>query len=98
MITWSISQMQRKADDGFVIHVWYRVDDIDGSYSSVATGECDYTQTEDNFIPYEDLTQDVVVGWVKESLSADNVTSIEAGLDAQITAKKAVVNGVPWSN
>ena len=98
MITWAISQMQRKADDGFVIHVWYRVDDVDGSYSSVATGECNYTQTEDNFIPYEDLTQDVVVGWVKESLGADNVTSLEAGLDAQITAKKAVVNGVPWSN
>jgi hypothetical protein len=98
MIIWSISQMQRKADDGFVIHVWYRVDDIDGIYSSVVTGECDYTQSGDNFIPYEDLTQDIVVGWVKESLSADNVTSIEAGLDAQITAKKAVVNGVPWSN
>ena len=98
MITWAISQMQRKADDGFVIHVWYRVDDVDGSYSSVATGECDYTQTEDNFIPYEDLTQDVVVGWVKESLGAGNVTSLEASLDAQIVAKKIVVNGVPWSN
>ena len=98
MITWSISQMQRKADDGFVVHVWYRVDDVDGSYSSVATGECDYTQTEDNFIPYEDLTQDVVVGWVKESLGAGNVTSLEEGLDARIAAEKTVANGVPWSN
>ena len=97
MITWSISEMQRKEDDGFVIHVWYRVDDVDGGYSSVATGECDYAQTEDAFAPYEDLTEELVVGWVKESLGAENVTALEDNLDAQIAAKKAVAHGVPWS-
>jgi hypothetical protein len=97
MITWNIQQMQRKETDGFVIHVWYLVSDIDGIYSSVATGECDYTQSGDTFIPYEDLTQDMVIGWVKESLGAENVAALEANLDAQIAAKKAVIDGVPWN-
>jgi hypothetical protein len=96
MITWSISQMQRKEDDGFVIHVWYRVDDVDGDYSSVATGECDYTQSGDTFVPYDQLTQEQVIGWVKESLGADTVTSLEAGLDVQIAAQKQVALGMPW--
>jgi hypothetical protein len=98
MITWTISEMQRKETDGFVIHVWYRVDDVDGDYSSVATGECDYTQTGDTFVPYDDLTQEMVVGWVQESLGSENVTALENNLDAQIAAKKAVINGVPWTN
>ena len=98
MITWTISSMQRKADNGFVIHVWYRVDDTDGTYSSVATGQCEYMQTSDTFVPYDQLTQDMVVGWVKDSLGADNVAALEAGLDEQIAAQKQVENGVPWSN
>ena len=97
MITWSISEMQRKEDDGFVIHVWYRVDRVDGDYSSVATGECDYAQTEDAFAPYEDLTEEMVIGWVKESLGAENVVALEDNLEAKIAAKKAVAHGVPWS-
>ena len=96
MITWTISEMQRKETDGFVIHVWYRVDNVDGEYSSVATGECDYVQTGDTFVPYEDLEQDDVIGWVQESLGENIVASIESGLNNQIAAKKAVVNGVPW--
>ena len=46
MITWNISEMQRKETNGFVTHVWYRVDNVDEEYSSVATGECDYIQTD----------------------------------------------------
>jgi len=96
MITWTISQMQRKADDGFVIHVWYRVDDVDGQYSSVATGECDYTQTGPDFVPYDELTQDMVVGGVKDSLGGEQVAALEANLDAQLDAQKQVALGMPW--
>ena len=97
MITWTISEMQRKETDGFVLHVWYRVDNVDEPHSSVATGQCDYTQTGDSFIPYDDLTHEMVVGWVKESLGAENVAALEDNLEAKIAAKKAVAHGVPWA-
>ena len=96
MITWNISEMQRKETNGFVTHVWYRVDNVDGEYSSVATGECDYIQQEGTFVPYDDLEHDDVIDWVQESLGEETVAAIEAGLDAQIAAKKVVVRGVPW--
>ena len=96
MITWNISEMQRKETNGFVTHVWYRVDNVDEEYSSVATGECDYIQTEGTFVPYEDREHDDVIDWVQESLGEETVAAIEASLNAQIVAKKAVVIGVPW--
>lgn len=97
MISWTISEMQRKETNGFVTHVWYRVTNADGEYSSVTTGECDYIQEENTFTPYDDLEQDAVIDWVQESLGKETVAAIEASLDAQIVAKKAVVRGIPWN-
>ena len=98
MITWSISQMERKEVNGFVIRVYYSAIAVDGNYSSSFPGVCNYTQSGDTFIPYEDLTQDEVIGWVKESLGADKIISVEAELDADIAAQKQFVVGVPWPN
>jgi len=39
------------------------------------------------FIPYPDLTNDIVIGWVQNALGANRVTSIYANLDAQIEAQ-----------
>lgn len=36
------------------------------------------------FIPYPDLTNDIVIGWVQNALGTNGVTSIYACLDAQI--------------
>ena len=39
------------------------------------------------FIPYADLTNDIVVGWIEAQLGEDRVNSIYACLDAQIAAE-----------
>ena len=36
------------------------------------------------FIPFEDLTNEIVVGWTKEAIGADQVQAIEDGIAAQI--------------
>jgi hypothetical protein len=36
------------------------------------------------FIPYADLTNDIVIGWVKSALGPDRVASIEESLSIQI--------------
>jgi hypothetical protein len=40
--------------------------------------------TDRPFIPYADLTNDIVVGWIQDALGENGVDSIEANLDAQI--------------
>jgi len=92
---WNIQQMDRLTSDGFVITVHYNVSAVDGDYSASTYGTVSYTQEGKIYIPYADLTEAEVVGWVQESLGKDTV---EEGLAAQIEAQKNPVqeSGVPW--
>ena len=49
-------------------------------------------------VPFADLTEDTVVGWVKDKLGADKVANIEAQLQAQLDEQTAPTkaSGVPW--
>ena len=92
---WSINQMDRLTLDGFVVTVHYNVSAVDGDYSASTYGTCGYTQESETFVPYADLTQAIVVGWVKETLGQETV---EASLQSQIDAQKNPVqqSGLPW--
>lgn len=92
---WSIVQMDRLTSDGFVVTVHYNVSAFDGEYSASTYGTCGYTQESESFVPYADLTQEVVVGWVQTSLGKDTV---ETSLQSQIDAQKNPVqeSGLPW--
>jgi len=93
---WTISQMDRLTADGFVTTVHYNVTATDDTYSASTYGTVGYTQEQgESYIPYADLTEATVVGWVQTSLGKDTV---EANLQSQIDAQKAPVkaSGLPW--
>ena len=95
--TWSIQQMDRLTSDGFVVTVHYNVSAVDGDYSASTYGTVGYTeQPGEQYVPYDQLTEQQVVGWVQESLGKDTV---EASLDSQIEAQKNPVqeSGMPWA-
>jgi len=96
--TWSISQLERETADGFVFTAHYTVSANDGTYSSGAYGSIGFEKP-DTLVPFADLTEEVVVGWVKSQLTAEKVTEVEAALQAQLdeqtTPTKA--SGTPWS-
>jgi hypothetical protein len=93
--TWNVVQMDRKSADGFVTTVHYNVSAVDGEYTASTYGTVGYTE-EGAFTPYSQLTEAVVVGWVKESLGQ---ATVEEALAAQITAQKNPVSesGLPWA-
>ena len=98
--TWGINTLERETDDGFVFTAHYTVDANDGTYSSGAYGSVGF-QRPDNLIPYADLTEATVIGWVKEALGGDEkVAEIEAALQEQLNQQHAPTkaNGVPWNN
>ena len=99
--TWEVNTLQRELADGYVNKVIYRVKGSDGTYETRATGEVELEKPE-TLIPYKDLTEEKVIGWVKAKLEADNagtVANIEAAIDANIAAQKTPVYGTgkPWS-
>ena len=93
---WSIAQLERNTADGFVVTVHYRVNAVDGDYSASTYGTVGYTQSEESFTPFDELTEETVIGWVQNSLGKDE---IEANLASQIEAAKApaTVAGMPWN-
>jgi hypothetical protein len=97
--TWAVANLERETLDGFVFVAHYTIAANDGTYSSSAYGSIGFERPE-NLIPYADLTEELVIGWVKEALGGDEkVAEIEAALQAQLDEQHSPSKaaGVPWS-
>jgi len=97
--TWNIANLERETEDGFVFTAHYTVSAADETYSSSAYGSIGFERPE-SLIPFADLTEDLVVGWVKEALGGDEkVAEIEAALQSQINEQRTPTkaSGTPWA-
>jgi hypothetical protein len=109
--TWSVPDMQHMDSDGGVFLVyWSMVAASDGtpSYTASEGGKlrCTYDASAAGFIPYADLTEADVLGWVYASLVEGEETPdeakarVEADRDSkvqkQIDAAATTESGVPW--
>jgi hypothetical protein len=94
MVTWNISQLDRQTSDGFVTTAHWQATATDGDYSASVINTCSWSEGTPT-IPYDNLTQEQVLGWVWESVDKD---ATESSLNAQIEAQKNPVSasGVPW--
>jgi uncharacterized lipoprotein NlpE involved in copper resistance len=99
MANWSISLLEynNDADKGVVIAHW-RVTEEDGEYtaSSYGTASFEPDASADGYVAYDSLTEETVIGWVKDSM---DYAEVEAGLTANIEAQKtpATLAGMPWA-
>lgn len=104
-ITWKIEQLncyptkEEQTDVVFTVH--WRVNGTDGTYDATNYGTIAVTYAADaSFTPYANLTQDQVIGWVKDSMGTDMVADIEAGIGVRIAnlANPPVISpALPWS-
>ena len=105
--TWKVANLERNLPENKVYTVHYTVnalsDTVDpnsesgGFYSAGAYGSVGLNG--EVTIDFANLTEEVVVGWVKEALGgAEKVAEIEAALQAQIDERIAPTKaaGVPW--
>lgn len=96
--TWTISQLERHTADGIVFTVHYTVNAEDGTYTSGAYGSLGLEQPEGDIIPFADLTEELVIGWVKDKFGPEKVAEIEAALQAQLDEQRhpSKASGMPW--
>jgi hypothetical protein len=95
---WKIANLERETADGFVYNAHYTISAEDGTYSSSAYGSIGLERPE-SLVPFDDLTEDMVVGWVKDKLGDEKVAEVEVALQAQLDEKHAPTKaaGMPWS-
>ena len=94
-ITYTIDNLDRQTSDGLVTTAHWRVSAVDGEHTAGAYGSVGFTRGDD-FTPFEELTEEQVLGWVKSQLE---VAEIEASLASQIEKQKNPVtaHGLPWT-
>jgi len=96
--SWKIANLERETADGFVFTVHYTVSAEDDTYSAGAYGSIGLERPEE-LIPFDQLTEEIVVGWVKEKFGEEKVEEIEQALQSQLDEKHAPTrqSGVPWA-
>lgn len=111
-VTWSISDMVRDAATGGVKTVYWSCVAADDTHTECTATEggklrCEPDAEAADFVAYEDLTEEVVLGWVYASLIEGEETADEAKariaenrtgkVEAQVARKTADANGTPWA-
>jgi len=96
--TWAVANLERETSDGYVFTVHYTVNAADGTYTSGAYGSLGLERPEGDMVPFADLTEEIVIGWVKDKFGDEKVTEIEAALQAQLDEQRhpSKASGVPW--
>ena len=94
-ITWTISTLDRNTANGFVTTAHWQATAVDGDYTASIYSTCSWSEGTLT-IPYADLTQETVLGWVWANGVDKQAT--EDALTAQIALQKNPVTatGTPW--
>jgi len=109
--TWSVSNMTHvDADGGVILAYWSLVaaSDAGGGETATEGGKARFTYdaSASGFIPYADLKESDVLGWIWEQNKEGDETAAEykarieaertAKVEAQITRNATEATGVPW--
>ncbi len=90
-VTWTITNMEYTNDsDKGVVHAAWSASDSDGDHTGTVSGMESYTpdSSAEGYVAWDSLDEATVVGWVKETLGADECTRVEGKVADQITKSK----------
>ena len=100
--TWTIAAMDYDISSGgktnVVTQLHWRCTKTDGDHTRSSYGSVGLGVVGDSFVEWADITESTAVGWAKDAIGTDQVTAIEAAIDAQITESKTPTtgSGVSW--
>lgn len=102
---WTITDLLTVDTDDkpdYVVIANYKIQAIDGSFTSELRDTIEFKIDEGSaFIPYNELTNDLVLGWIQSTLGEQEIQFIEKSLVDQINFKKnppvsPQVKPLPW--
>lgn len=102
-MNWNISQLDRVLNTGYVYTAHWRCSATQDAASGSVYGTQSFPEPEEvtsGFTPYDSLTEEQVLGWVKGVMGEEQVKAHEAAVQAQIDAQlhPTTAAGVPWTS
>ena len=90
----------QQPDPNYVVNVLWEVTGVDGANTASIGGntQFDSSQAPESFIPYDQLTQATVIGWIPESAITSAQQCVQGQIDSMITPPVSPENTpLPWS-
>jgi len=87
--TWTVNAMYtvQQPDPNYVVNVIWTLTGVDGQYTASIQGNSMFDSNQSStFIPYNQLTQDIVIGWVQNQLGPVGISNYEANVQGQINS------------
>lgn len=91
----------QQPDPNYVVNVLWTVTGVDGQYTAEIGGntQFDSSQAPENFIPYNELTPQIVTGWIPPEQIASAQACVQGQIDSMINPPVSPANTpLPWSN
>ena len=77
----------QQPNPNYVVSVAWMVEGTDGTYSARNGSNTTFDpQQESSFVPYDQLTEEMVIGWVQANLGEQGVADYESQIQSQINA------------
>ena len=88
----------QQPDPNYVVNALWEVTGVDGNYIASIGGNTQFTsQQGPDFIPYADLTEATVIGWIPESQITNAQACVQGQIDSMITPPVSPENTpLPW--
>ena len=104
--TWAVTALYTETiatEQNYVVIANYTVIGVDDTYSAELSNIARFsTASVTPFVPYQDLTEAIVIGWIQDELGVDGVSNLEACIQGQINSQinppvVPVNTPLPWS-
>ena len=94
--TFKVGNLIRESD-GYVHTAYYTYTGVSTTGASVktysTTGICTFSRP-DSLVPYNDLTESQVIGWIQTGIGSTQISVMQSDLDQYIDPN---IIGTPWS-
>lgn len=103
---WKIINTERKPDTGLITRLTYIVNFSLEEYKFRHVGSIDLERdpTSEEFISFEELTEEILLDWVKTSIGEQKIAEIESGIKLHLEERKhndenpEYLVGLPWQD
>jgi len=88
----------QQPDPNYVVNALWEVTGVDGQYTASIGGNTQFdSQQSETFIPYDQLTEAIVIGWIPESQIASAQACVQGQIDSMITPPVSPsAQPLPW--
>jgi hypothetical protein len=98
-VNWEVSDLKREVADGFVYQVDFSLSASEGDQFVRGDARLTFPRPETLEVDYENLTQEIVIGWIKAERGSERVAAMEKQINDELALKVGSVqkSGVPWA-